>query len=59
MKMNGARNATAAAISRLWLATASRNRLRRTLAGGRRRTSATGAVTALIAAPPGRPNGAS
>src|SRR3954464_4740183 len=33
MKTKGATNATAAAISKLWFATASRKRLRRTLAG--------------------------
>src|SRR5256714_9438251 len=39
MKANGARNATAAAISSEWFATATRKRCRRTAGGGRRRTT--------------------
>src|SRR5256885_15998446 len=45
MKANGARNMIAAAMRMLWFATAASRRLRRTLAGGRRRTNAGDAVT--------------
>src|SRR5581483_8003453 len=44
MKTNGARKTIDAEINRLWFATASRNRRRRTGAGGFRRLSATGAA---------------
>src|SRR6476620_7812729 len=66
MNTNGARNAIAAAISRLWFATASSSRLRLTRAGGRRRTKGLGsatvtgaAVVVVNAAPPGAPTYAS
>src|SRR5207244_2630833 len=51
MKVNGARNAIAAAIRSAWFATATRKRCRRTEAGGRRRVTErapSGTVTLLI-----------
>ena len=61
MKRNGARKMTAAAMSRLWLATARRNRLLRTPAGGFRRTKVPASTVALVISPlPQRePSGAS
>jgi hypothetical protein len=47
MKANGATNAIAAAIRKLWFATASKKRFRRTLAGSRLRTSGALIPTAL------------
>src|SRR5205085_1960653 len=64
MKTNGARKAIDAAISTLWLATATSSLRRRTPAGGRRLTNGAadaggGSSTVVIAAPPIGPSGAS
>src|SRR5215475_12851316 len=59
MKRNGARNAIAIAIKTLCRATESRNRLRRTAGGGRRRTRVAGTAEAVNAVPPGEPTCAS
>src|SRR4051812_11403423 len=52
MKAMGARKAIAAAIRKLWFATASKRRLRRTLAGGRLRANGRLTPDALIGSPP-------
>src|SRR3954452_7590067 len=51
MKAIGAREAIAAEIMKLWFATGSRRRLRRTLAGGRLRANGTLTPEALTGSP--------